>query len=274
VYYLDTFRPRAAYSSDGGETWTEFPNLVDEMFAGEVGISSTNPENVVWVPSYFNNPFEYRDVPVGLFVTTDRGQNWTNVPDVGGTNSFHRYMWWNGRQALAADKVDGSFYLLSDDQRFFVSVDGGFTWTEKPNAPPCVDDNDCHVFGQLRAVPGLAGHLWSSAGRGGLWTTADAGDTWQQIDGFDDARNLSFGAPYPGEDHPAIFVYAKRNGDPLYGVWLSTNSGETWTLLDHHPGKSYDLVNVVSGDLNKPGRVYVGFAGSGFMVGDDSALDT
>jgi photosystem II stability/assembly factor-like uncharacterized protein len=272
VYYLDSFDPRAAYSEDGGRTWTELPNLVREQFAGEVAISATDPDTIVWLPSYYNNPFEFRDVPVGLFVTSDRGATWTNVPDVGGTNAFHRYHWWNGRQALAADKVDGRFYLLSDEQRFFVSSDGGLTWEERPGAPPCLESTDCHVFGQLRAVPGKAGNLWATAGRGGLWRTADGGGSWTAVEGFDDVRNLSFGAPYPGSDDPAVFVYGLRPGDDHLGVWVSPDDGATWTLVDTFPDRSYNIVNVVSGDLNRPGRVYVGFTGTGFVVGDDTSL--
>jgi hypothetical protein len=92
------------------------------------------------------------------------------------------------------------------------------------------------------------------------------------VEGFEDVRNLSFGAPYPGSDDPAVFVYGLRPGDDHLGVWVSPDDGATWTLVDTFPSRSYNIVNVVSGDLNRAGRVYVGFTGTGFVVGDDTSL--
>ena len=130
----------------------------------EVAVSATDPENIVWLPSYFESADEWMYAPKGFYVTKDRGGSWTHVPDVDGVNNFHRLMWWLSRQALAADKVDGGvFALMADDERFYVSTDGGETWGQAANSPPCSESNDCHVLGQLAGHPGAGGR---DVGRG------------------------------------------------------------------------------------------------------------
>jgi hypothetical protein len=117
-YWQPDRRARGAYSLDGGVSWTELPNLVPDMFGGNVAISATDPANIVWLPSYFINPFEYGGKPKGIFVTKDRGAHWASLPPVDGSSRYHRLVWWWSRQALAADKVDGGvFYLVDDTER-------------------------------------------------------------------------------------------------------------------------------------------------------------
>ena len=158
-------------------------------------------------------------------------------------------------------------YLMTDDARFLVSTDGGNSWTDAPFAPPCRRDDDCHVYGQVQAVPGRAGHLWASAGRAGLFRTTDAGGSrWRQVGDFDDAGPFGFGAPVGDAEHPAVYVHGTARGRE--GVWRSTDGGDRWELLSEHPGGIAALVNVVAGDPDVPGRVYVGFAGVGVVHGD------
>jgi hypothetical protein len=76
----------------------------------------------------------------------------------------------------------------------------------------------------------------------------------------------------PGSTDPTIFLYGKANGDPRFGLWRSIDDGTTWQLIARAPLDLYKSVSVVSGDPDRPGRVYVGFGGTGFVVGDDPAV--
>ena len=156
----------------------------------------------MWLPSYFESADEWQYAPKGFYVTKDRGESWTHVPDVDGVNNFHRLMWWLSRQALAADKVDGGvFALMADDERFYVSTDGGETWDQAAHSPPCAERNDCHVVGQLRAMPGRAREMWASVGTDGLYRTVDLGASpWEKVPGIDEVRAFGFGAPLADGD--------------------------------------------------------------------------
>lgn len=263
---------RGAVSRDGGITWTEMSGLQDDMYGGEVAVSSTDSATIVWVPTHHEGPAQFESDPVGLFVSHDQGKSWTRGRVDGAVDSFHRFFWWFTRTALAADAVTGAFYLLSDEERFYISDDGARTWTQAPHSPPCSVRDDCHVVGQLQAVPGAARQLWAGAGTAGLYRTADAGQSpWVRIEGVTEAIALTFGAPVGASDDPTVFLYGRLDGDTDRALWRSDDLGRTWTLISRFPGDLANRVNVIAGDPSTPGRVYVGFAGNGVVVGDPAA---
>lgn len=269
----DMAEPRGATSDDGGATWQEMGGMVPEMFGGEVAVSATDPDVLVWVPTHILHPYQYLEEPLGVYVSDDRGRTWRNVRPDADTDAFHRFFWWFERRALAADRVDGRFYLMSDEEAFYVSDDGGSSWIEAPHAPPCTEFVDCHVAGQIHAVPGRPGHVWASTGRGGLHRTEDAGASpWTRVDGIVEARSLAFGAPVPGSDEPVVFVHGRTTEDGASAIWRSVDGGGSWTLVAEHPADLAMPVNALAGDPDVPGRLYVGFGGAGAVVGDDVRL--
>lgn len=265
-------RPRGAVSSDGGRTWREMEGLDRSMYGGEVAVSATDEDNIIWLPTH-RSPEAFAENPVGLFRSSDGGRTWNHVSPDGRFDAFHRFFWWHTRRALASDRVDGRFYLMADEERFYTSRDGGSSWDRSQHSPPCSTRADCHVFGQIRAVPDRAGHLWASTGSAGLWHTTDAGSSaWVRVEGVDEARSFSFGAPIGDADHPTVFLHGRVDGDERLGVWRSTDEGQTWVLLSHSPNAMAAEINTIGADPDVPGRVFVGFAGAGATVGDDPSL--
>jgi len=268
----------AAYSNDGGKTWRYFPTLPDADKAGNIAISAANPNNIVWLPST-HEPGDVGPVP---YVTFDRGVTWQQSTGVDPTLSLHELVWWVNKRALEADKVlDGVFYLIAGhttpgdttEGTFYVSEDGGLTWTPAPYAPPCSGTaaTDCHVWGQLRAVPGYAGHVWASTVKTGLWYTTDGGQTpWHQVAGVERAQTFGFGKALPGQDYPAIYLYGIVNGQE--GYWRSGDMGATWDLIAVYPNDNYDENRTINGDMNIAGRVYIGTGGTSFIYGDDTTI--
>lgn len=268
-YFDPARRARGAVSHDGGTTWTELPNLTKDMFGGNVAMSAGDPRNIVWLPSYFLSPFEHLNEPKALFVTTDAGAHWREVI-VDGRANYHRLLWWLGRQALVADKVErGVFYLQSDTEDFEVSTDGGLTWRRAAHSAPCTEALTCHVYGQLVASPTTAGEVWSAAGDAGLYRTTDRGASpWTRVAGVDAVRSMGLGASLRAGGPPAIYLYGRVNGDAALGIWVSGDDGASWELLGRTPLGLLTGITSVTGDPNVPGRVYVGFGGNGVVYGD------
>jgi hypothetical protein len=52
------------------------------------------------------------------------------------------------------------------------------------------------------------------------------------------------------------------------GIWGSPDLGRSWVNLGSSPLGSLDNIKVVSGDMARAGRVYVGFGGSGWAYLD------
>ena len=269
IYYSDRRRARGALSTDGGVTWEQFDGTTLDMFGGEIAVSAIDPNVLVWLPTHFSDPWEYLRSPVGLYFSHDGGQSWTHVDSIAGIDSFHRFLWWFNRRALAADRLNGNFYLMSDEARFFTSSDGAATWQEALNAPPCLSANACHVLGQLQAQPDRAERLWAGVGSDGLYRTDDAGRTaWVKLPGVDEVRAMGFGAPLVEGGPVAVYVYGRANASADAGLYRSGDDGATWQLLTEFPAGSYADINAISGDPDVPGRVYIGFGGTGFAQGD------
>ena len=108
-------------------TWQQFGGTTPEMFGGEIAVSAVDPNVLVWLPTHFSDPYEYLRSPVGVYFSHNGGQSWKHVESIAGIDSFHRFLWWFNRRALAADRVNGNFYLMSDEARFFTSSDGAAT---------------------------------------------------------------------------------------------------------------------------------------------------
>jgi hypothetical protein len=268
--YYPSLTGRGANSTDGGKTWKLFGSTPSNNVGGNIAISATDPNNLVWLPSTGN--FGQGNAP---YYSTDGGQTWTQSTGITDSKDTHWLFWWGSKRALASDKVNNTFYALtfstssSPTGTFYSSTDGGKTFVQALNSPACEQNGDCHVYGQIHAAPGFAGNVWSSAGKDGLWYTTDAGQTaWKKVSAVQQARAFGFGKPLAGSKYPAIYMYGEANDDTSFGIYRSSDEGATWTLISAAPLGIYDQVNVVTGDMNKAERVYVGFSGNGFAYGD------
>ncbi|WP_410813870.1 WD40/YVTN/BNR-like repeat-containing protein [Micromonospora sp. 067-2] len=264
-----TTAPASGYSTDGGRTWTPFggdKSQIRQLYGGNIAVSA-NAESMVWQPSIpalaSGDP---QNVPQ---YSTDDGRSWTPSTGISAGTGIHDLIWWGSKRALDADTVTaGTFYLYTtrNHGEFFRSTDGGVSFVRMPGTPPTGDGNDSHVFGQVHAVPGRAGHVWSSNAQGGLSYTTDGGATWTRIAAVQDARAFGFGAPVQPGGYPAVFANA-RIGD-VWGVYRSDDQGQRWSLVSRYPGGYAATITVVTGDPARPGRVYVGFGGNGVVYGD------
>jgi hypothetical protein len=96
--------------------------------------------------------------------------------------------------------------------------------------------------------------------------STDGGVTWTPVPGTSEILDFGFGAPFPGYNYPAIYIAGWLNG--VFGVYRSDDNAQTWNFLGEFPLGSLDQISTLTGDANVPGRVYVGFSGSGYAYGD------
>ena len=84
-------------------------------------------------------------------------------------------------------------------------------------------------------------------------------------DGMYGGRTTALGAPLEADGPPAL--YATGRSRDTTGLWRSGDRGETWDLLSSAPAGRHQDISVLAGDPEVPGRIYVGFSGTGFVVG-------
>jgi photosystem II stability/assembly factor-like uncharacterized protein len=260
-----TDRDRSGHSTDGGRTWQTFRSLPPwaQRTSGKGFMAASTPANLVWAPG------EGRGLP---HYTRDGGASWracsiaglTDLDAAGfGAPSYIR------RYPLCADRVAvGTFYLVHHPAGLFASVDGGENWTLRHSFKGWVD----RFHAKLRAVPGQSGHLFYTAGHssadrhGPFLRSQDGGRTWSSVPGVREVADFAFGKAAPDTTYPALYIAGYVAG--LWGIYRSQDAGASWSRLgDRFPLGSLDRICAIEADKATFGRIYVGFAGSGWACG-------
>jgi hypothetical protein len=106
-----------------------------------------------------------------------------------------------------------------------------------------------------------------------LFHSTDRGATpWRKLPGPEQVRAFGLGAPLTTGGPYALYVYGTLDTDTRVALWRSGDGGTTWQLVARMPFGMHAKVTTINGDLDVPGRVYVGFGGSGVVYGEDPAL--
>jgi len=232
----------AAYSTDGGHSWTPMKSLPYEKATGGHITISGDGKVVTWIPNQSQKPY----------YTTNYGASWTAV------NSCNNCI------QIRPDGKNPTLMYGYDHQDLYISEDGGKTYKKQASNMSS---------GQLMSPYEVEGHLWLACTYwGGVQISTDKGKTFKEVDPkFKTADSVGFGKAAPGSSAPyTVYVVGKYDG--YYGVYRSTDLGSTWELLndDSHQWGVYN--SKVIGDPNIFGRVYVATNGRGVIVGDDTSV--
>jgi photosystem II stability/assembly factor-like uncharacterized protein len=258
---------KSGYSTDGGQTWAPFstypPTIANAKIGGSVAVST--PTNIVWAPANNSSPY----------YTKDGGLTWApiTIPGVGRIGETG----WGGayyltRRIVAADRVvAGTFYIYNYLTGLFRSTDGGASWTLVYSGHIAPWSG---LHPNLQSVPGRAGHLLFTSGRQRdahpasslFMRSTDGGETWTPVPNVLEVRAFGFGAAV--NDYPTIFIVGWVNR--VYGIWQSGDGGRSWDRIGVFPLGRLDDVTTIEGDKNMHGKVYIGFAGSGYAYGSES----
>lgn len=254
----------AYYSTDGTAPSIPFASnpftAAGGGFTGNIAVG--NKSNIIMVPGQNGGPPVY---------TLDGGRTW-NDTGLGSTGWINSYTLM--RRIILADKANpGIFYLFnvgnaatdtSGKVGVWKTTNGGASWTRVRSAVITTYGAD-FWNGNLKQVPGQAGHfLWSAGDNGdGLYKSTDFCVTWTKISGSGETFAFGMGAALPGgSGYPAILANGYRGA--TYGWWLSEDGGTTWTQIYTHLGNvNFDQVDDIAGDANVYGLWYAGMGGSG-----------
>jgi len=257
----DGLAGQSGWSSDSGASWQRFGSLVDGdhpegLAFGNIAISSGDADNLVWLPSN-GAPVHY---------SKDGGASWAPSDYPGSEPHFAYFL---HRDVLTADPdVTGTFYALDADG-IVRSTDGGATWTmQRSEGLP--DRPALRFNATLATVPDRSGELLLTTGRldegsHGLFRSTDAGDTWTELSGLLDVGRFAAGPALTTGGPPVLFATG-RTGD-TQGLWRSADDAKTWQLVSRAPAGRHQEITVLAPDPEVPGRVYVGFLGTGFVSG-------
>lgn len=245
-----------------------------QLRGGRIAVSSTNPDNMVWVP--IGQTARYSE---------DGGMTWTAstgapASQIGGIyNSTSTNIDQSGVN-LAADRTNGDFYLASfgvTSHSIYRSTDGGKTWSAIASISNGGTYNQRTPV--LAAAPPSSaypsgGDIWfcddssyneSAYPAGGLWRLNTAGTAWTKITTIGRVSQVSFGKHPTGTGY-TVYAHGESNPGGLRKLYRSDDYGTTtWTAMADLP--SNIQINTIAGDRQNAGKVFIGTAGRGLFLG-------
>ncbi|MFC8359053.1 cellulose binding domain-containing protein [Streptomyces griseorubiginosus] len=235
--------PHIAFSTDNGANWFAGTDPSGVSGGGTVAASSDGGR-FVWSPD-----------GTGVRYTTGFGTSWSASSGI------------PAGAVVESDRVDARTFYGFKSGKFYVSTDGGATFTA--SAATGLPSGDSVRF---KALPGVKGDVWLAGGAAdgayGLWHSTDSGATWTRLPAVDQADTIGFGKAAPGASYQTLYTSAKIGG--VRGIFRSTDKGATWTRINDDAHQWGWTGAAITGDPRVYGRVYVSTNGRGVIYGDTS----
>ena len=275
----------SGYSTDGGRTWRHFASMPRytcgtsscDIPAGiiAIGVRGTRAfgsDHIVLYPPESFAPQYSSDGGATWHVTQSFPLNKDGLTiNTAGYSSF-LYPQLSQHMLRADPFIADKFYLkfTHAPSTFYISTDGGKTWTGQPNAAL----PDITWQGQLAVNRFVKNDLWfvdgwEGASAHGVYHSSDGGQTFKKIAGIHHAIVIAIGAPsgLPADAAYAVYVYGQLSTDPKWGVFRSTNAGTTWDRIAYYPTGTYDRPTTMAASQDTFGKVYIGLSGESFLYG-------
>lgn len=235
--------PHIAFSTDNGANWFAGTDPSGVSGGGTVA-AAADGGRFVWSPA-----------GAGVQYTTGFGTSWqasSGIP---------------AGAVVESDRVDPKVFYGFKSGKFYVSSDGGATFTA--SAASGLPSGDSVRF---KALPGTKGDVWVAGGAAdgayGLWHSTDAGATFTKLSGVEQADTIGFGKAATGASYQTLYTSAKIGG--VRGIFRSTDKGATWTRINDDAHQWGWTGAAITGDPRVYGRVYVSTNGRGVVYGDTS----
>ncbi|CAM5392943.1 cellulose binding domain-containing protein [Streptomyces fumanus] len=233
--------PHIAFSTDNGATWSAGTDPSGVTGGGTVA-AGADGSRFVWSPD-----------GTGVRYTTGFGTSWSASSGI------------PAGAVVESDRVDPKTFYGFKSGTFYVSTDGGATFTASPATG--LPDGDSVRF---KALPGTKGDIWLAGGEAGgtygLWHSTDGGKSFGRLANVGEADTIGFGKAAPGASYQTLYTSAKIGG--VRGIFRSTDRGATWTRINDDAHQWGWTGAAITGDPRVYGRVYVSTNGRGVVYGD------
>jgi photosystem II stability/assembly factor-like uncharacterized protein len=233
--YAGTATQGVSESIDGGRTWRN-----SEVSSGLGNVLSVDSQGSVYVGTNFD----------GAFVRSVSDSDWRRL----GWDLLKRCACQQG-VAIVIDPSDHDHVLFTTNGGGLLATeDGGRHWHDGGTEGLMSNGPRGIAFDPRDPRRVYVGSIWG----GGLFKSEDGGKHWQRRK-FGPADIVVYGVAVDPVDHSVVYATSLTgfdhvvNGTPQgYGLWKSTDYGDTFTRIDRAPGA--------------PAGVYLGFSGQTVTV--------
>ena len=254
------FGAKGYYSKDSGVTWTQMKEPGGQGGKGAIAKIGTTYRIFHTTESGINYTDDFGDTwskSTGLVGTKEFGV----LVDLADSNIVYAYTakynaYWFYDTTKTEPTLDDAQYDLG------VSTDGGKTFT---NTIVCPYDQ-CDVANRIGYLG--KGQFVLAAGWQGAYISTDSGKTVEKLDSVFYCKTIGFGAPQKEGGVNTLYMYGKPSTDDAEGIYRSTDSGKTWSLINTqnlYGGTGNG--NFIVGDMNTFGMIYLSTVGCGIIYG-------
>src|SRR5262245_21082925 len=213
---------RAGFSTDGGNNWFQANSEPGGTSGGGVIAESATAASTVWAPQNGQVSF-----------STTFGSSWSASQGV------------PVNAQVRSDRVNGSKFYAFSGGTFYVSTNGGasFTATGATGLPSSGTVN-------FHAVAGREGDIWLAGGVAGgtygLWHSTNSGASFTKLSNVEQADNIGFGKPAPGQSYVSLYAIAQVGG--VRGVYRSDDAGASWLRVNDDQHQYGNIGQAIVGD--------------------------
>ena len=148
---------------------------------------------------------------IGVLKSTDNGATWQETGLTFAINQGRR------TNRLLLDPNDDNTIIAATTAGVFKTTDGGATWPQLSS----------REFRDMRFKPGDYNTLYGASGAG-IWRSTDGGGNWNQVLSVGQQRiELAVTPANPN----IVYAVISNHSSGLYGVYKSTNSGESFQQM-------------------------------------------
>ncbi|MFZ5895826.1 MAG: carbohydrate-binding protein [Myxococcota bacterium] len=241
-----------AFSSDGGRTWTPFRSEPSGAESGGVIAISSDGASLLWSTNEGSPVYSH-----------NRGKTWSKSRGL--PAAVPATLWVPVNVLLASDRVNPAKLYAFDSANgvVYASESAGVDFKPTYSGLPTLAEW-ARSSGSIQALPGVEGDIWISTGKA-LFRSRDSGRDFRQLEKVEECHAVGFGIGAPDRSNPSVFMVGKVSG--ISGLFRSDDLGRTFVRIndDLH---QFGFVTRITGDARRHGRVYVGTAGRGILVGD------
>ncbi|NQZ77091.1 MAG: PKD domain-containing protein, partial [Ekhidna sp.] len=204
-------------SETGGNSWTSLSEDFPILGVTDFYIAPENPEKmyVLTGDAYGADTYSY-----GVFKSTDGGENWSNDSNFSPSATDFRRMY-----RMIVDPNNSDVLLIAGTSGIWKSTDGANSWN-------LVNGNS---FVDIEFKPGNTSIVYASSSNSTDVTISnDAGETWNTVDALPDGLGRTAIGVSPANPE-YVYILASASNSSFGGVYLSTDSGETFEMQSNSP---------------------------------------
>ncbi len=258
------------YSNDGGIQWTPVPittltltpalpnplTSADKAMAYGWAALSCDGKAIAYGNTWQVNSVKY----YSLFYSRDKGTTWTEFPLM---NAPAR----TSSSRIYSDKVNPNVFYAMTNSKLAV-----YTWNNdslkylmKTYATPAGEKMQHY----MQINPTVEGEFlaWSESK---LYRYYNKGANYEQITSMTYCQMAGWGKAAPGKNNLAIFAYGKIDAETTMRIYRSDDMGASWVQVtdDSQQFGGGPIRDLIFGDMNVYGRVYMTNYGIGLVYGD------